>query len=116
LVHPTAASRGERSAKLLEDTALARGMFGPLMDRAGFVEMTPAASMILGLGPDSIWILRFMKHDATRAALRKPRGMLEGDQVVRGRLTRSYTDHVREHVLDTIDPGDQVARSGWMGL
>jgi hypothetical protein len=36
--------------KLLEDTALARRVFGLLMDRAGFVEMSPAASMILGLG------------------------------------------------------------------
>jgi hypothetical protein len=36
--------------KLLEDTALARGVFGLLMDRAGFVEMTPATSTILGLG------------------------------------------------------------------
>jgi hypothetical protein len=24
--------------------------------------------------------------------------------------------YVREHALDTIDPGDQVARRGWVGL
>jgi hypothetical protein len=36
--------------KLLEDTALACCVFGLLMDRAGLIEMTPAASMILGLG------------------------------------------------------------------
>jgi hypothetical protein len=36
--------------KLLEDTTLACGVFGVLVDRAGFVEMTPAASTILGLG------------------------------------------------------------------
>jgi hypothetical protein len=49
LVEPTAVSRGKRSMKLLEDTAL-RGVFGLLMDRAGFIEMTPASSTILGLG------------------------------------------------------------------
>jgi hypothetical protein len=42
-------SRGERSAKLLEHTALAHGVFGLLMDRARFVEVIPAASTILGL-------------------------------------------------------------------
>jgi hypothetical protein len=36
--------------KLLEDTALALGVFGLLIDRAGFVEVILAASMILGLG------------------------------------------------------------------
>jgi hypothetical protein len=49
LVHPVAVSRSKRSAKLLEDTALARCVFGLLMDRVGFVEMTLAASTILGL-------------------------------------------------------------------
>jgi hypothetical protein len=24
--------------------------------------------------------------------------------------------YVREHALDTIDPGDQVSRSGWVGF
>jgi hypothetical protein len=50
LVHLTAVRRGDRSAKLLEDTALACGVFGLLMDRAGFVEVIPSASTILGLG------------------------------------------------------------------
>jgi hypothetical protein len=50
LVHPTAVSRGERSAKLLEDMALACGVLGLVMNRAGFVEVIPAASTILGLG------------------------------------------------------------------
>jgi hypothetical protein len=50
LVHPTAVSRDERSAQLLEDVALARSVFGLLMDREGFVEMTPAASTLLCLG------------------------------------------------------------------
>jgi hypothetical protein len=46
-----AVSRGERSVKLLEDMALARGVFRLLMDRAGFVEVIPATSTIVGLGP-----------------------------------------------------------------
>jgi hypothetical protein len=50
LVHLAAVSRSKRSAKLLQDTARARCVFGLLMDWAGFVEMTPAASTILGLG------------------------------------------------------------------
>jgi hypothetical protein len=45
-----AVGRSKRSTKLLEDMALARRVFGLLTDRAGFIEMTPAASMILGLG------------------------------------------------------------------
>jgi hypothetical protein len=43
-------SRSERSAKLLENTTLTRSVFGLLNDRAGFVEVIPAASTILGLG------------------------------------------------------------------
>jgi hypothetical protein len=42
--------RSERSTNLLEDTALARSVFGVLVDRAGFVEMAPAASTMLCLG------------------------------------------------------------------
>jgi hypothetical protein len=40
----------ERSTKLLEDTTLASCVFGILVDRAGLVEVTPAASKILDLG------------------------------------------------------------------
>jgi hypothetical protein len=47
LVQPGAVSRGERSAKILEDTALACGVLGVLVDRTGLVEVTPAASTIL---------------------------------------------------------------------
>jgi hypothetical protein len=39
--------RSKRSTKLLEDTTLACDVFGLLVDRAGFVEMIPAASTIL---------------------------------------------------------------------
>jgi hypothetical protein len=45
-----AVSHGERSAKLLEDAALSHGVLGLLVNRAGFVEVVPAASTILGLG------------------------------------------------------------------
>jgi hypothetical protein len=40
----------KRSANLLEDTALARRVFGLLVDTAGFIEVIPAASMILRVG------------------------------------------------------------------
>jgi hypothetical protein len=49
-VQLAAMSRSKRSTDLLEDTALARRVFRILVDRAGFVEVTPAASTILGLG------------------------------------------------------------------
>jgi hypothetical protein len=42
-------SRRERSSKLLEDTTMARHVFGLLMDRVGFIEVIPAASMILDI-------------------------------------------------------------------
>jgi hypothetical protein len=42
-----AVSRGERSAKLLEDMALACGVLGLLVDRAGFIEVIAVASTIL---------------------------------------------------------------------
>jgi hypothetical protein len=43
-------SRSERSTKLLEDTALACCVFRVLVDTTGFVEVVPAASMILFMG------------------------------------------------------------------
>jgi hypothetical protein len=42
--------RSKRSTKLFEDTALARRVFGVLMNRVGFVKVTSTASTILGLG------------------------------------------------------------------
>jgi hypothetical protein len=47
LVQLAAVSRGKRSAKLFDDTALACGVLGVFMDRAGLVEVIPAASTIL---------------------------------------------------------------------
>jgi hypothetical protein len=38
--------RSKRSAKLLEDMTLACGVFELLVERAGFVEVIPAASTI----------------------------------------------------------------------
>jgi hypothetical protein len=46
LVYLTAMGRCDRSTKLLEDTALASHVFGILVDRVGFVELTHAASVI----------------------------------------------------------------------
>jgi hypothetical protein len=42
-----AVGRSKRLAKLLEDTTLACSVFGLFVDGAGFVEVIPAASMIL---------------------------------------------------------------------
>jgi hypothetical protein len=47
LVQLVAVSRGKRSAKLLENTALVCGVLGVLVDRTGLVDVTPAASTIL---------------------------------------------------------------------
>jgi hypothetical protein len=47
LVQPAAVGRDKRSAKLLEDTTLACGVFGVLVDRTGLVEVIPAVSTIL---------------------------------------------------------------------
>jgi hypothetical protein len=47
LVQLVTVSRGDRSVKLFEDTALACGVLGVLVDRIGLVEVTPTASTIL---------------------------------------------------------------------
>jgi hypothetical protein len=49
-VHLAAIGRSKRSSKLLEDTALASRVFGVLVNRVGFVEVTPAVSTIWCLG------------------------------------------------------------------
>jgi hypothetical protein len=49
-IHLAAMSHSERSTKLLEDTTLACYVFRILVDRAGFVELVHAASMILYMG------------------------------------------------------------------
>jgi hypothetical protein len=52
--------RSKRSLKLLEDTTLASRMLGILVDRARFVEVTPAASTIWCLGSRFDLDLAFM--------------------------------------------------------
>jgi hypothetical protein len=47
LVQLAVVSRGKRSAKLFEDTALACCVPGIFMDRVGLVKVVPAASTIL---------------------------------------------------------------------
>jgi hypothetical protein len=46
LVQPAAVSRSKRSTKLFEDTALACGVLGVLVDRTGLVKVIPASSTI----------------------------------------------------------------------
>jgi hypothetical protein len=50
LVQPAAVGRSKRLAKLLEDTTLACGVFGLLVDRTGLIEVIPTASTILRVG------------------------------------------------------------------
>jgi hypothetical protein len=50
LVQSTAMGCSKRSTKLLEDTALARRVFGLPVDRAGLIEVIPATSTILRVG------------------------------------------------------------------
>jgi hypothetical protein len=46
-VQPAAMSRGKRSMKLIEDTALACCVLGVFVDRAGLIEVITAASTFL---------------------------------------------------------------------
>jgi hypothetical protein len=62
LVQPAVVSRGKRSAKLFEDTALACGVLGVFMDRSGLVEVIPTASTILMV--ESIFDLDLALHVA----------------------------------------------------
>jgi hypothetical protein len=117
LVHPTTVSRGERSAKLLEDTALVCGVLGLLVNREGFIEVIPAASTILGLGSGFNLVLAL--HEAccyvssVTQAKRHARGQ-RGWARAFGALTNF--DRIREDALDTMNPSDQVARSWWVGF
>jgi hypothetical protein len=62
LVQPAAVSCGKRSVKLLEDTTLACGVLGVLMDRVGLIDVIPAASTILMV--ESRFDLDFALHVA----------------------------------------------------
>jgi hypothetical protein len=48
-VQLAAVGRSKGSTKLIEDTTQACGVFGLLMDRAGFIEVIAAASTIVGV-------------------------------------------------------------------
>jgi hypothetical protein len=52
----------KRSTEVLEDMTLVNHVFGMLMDSVGFIEVTPAASTIWGLG--SIFDLDLTLHVA----------------------------------------------------
>jgi hypothetical protein len=110
-------SRGKRSAKLFEDTALACGVLGVFVDRTGLIEVTVAASTILMVES------RFDLDLALHVALCYACGIAQAKRHAGCRRSRARTlaaltdfDCVKEHVLDTIDSNDQVARSGWVGL
>jgi hypothetical protein len=94
---------GKRSTKLFEDTALECGVLGVLVDRAGFIEVIHAASMILRIES------RFDLDLALHVAWCHARGVAHAKRHARGaRVFDALTtfDCVREHVLDTIDPSD----------
>jgi hypothetical protein len=105
-VHLVMIGYSERSSKLLEDTALVSRVFGILVDGAGFVEVTPATSTILGLG--SRFDLDLVLHV----------GMLEGDKVLRGCLTRSQTVIVSESMPSTqsIPAIRSLGVGGWVSV
>jgi hypothetical protein len=109
--------RSKRLTKLLEDTALARRVFGLLMEWAGFIEMTPAASTILG--PGSGFNLDLALHVARcYTSCVAQAKMHAGRRRGRARVFDALIDfdRVGKHALDTINPGDQVPRSGWLGF
>jgi hypothetical protein len=109
-------SRGERSTKLLEHTALASRVFGVLVDRARVVEVTSAVPTMWGLGS------RFDLDLALHVARRYMSCVLQTERHSgwrsrgRARALDAFADldRVREHVFDAIKPRDKVARSGWV--
>jgi hypothetical protein len=62
LVQPAVVSRGKRSVKLFEDTTLACGVLGVLVDRTGLINVIPVASTILMV--ESIFDLDLALHVA----------------------------------------------------
>jgi hypothetical protein len=115
LVQPAAVGRGKRSAKLLEDTALACGVLGVLVDMTGLVKVILAASTILRVAS------RFDLDLALHVAGCYVSGFAQAKRHAGGRMSHARVfdaltdfDCVREHTLDTIDPSDQVARSRWV--
>jgi hypothetical protein len=106
-------SHGKRSAKLFEDTALACGVLGVLVDRTRLVKVIPVASTISRV--ESRFDLDLALHVAgcyvsdIAQTKRHARGARAFDAL-------TDFDRVGGHVLGTIDSSDQVARVGWVGL
>jgi hypothetical protein len=95
-------SRGERSSKLLEYSALTNRVLGVLVDGAGVVEVTPAIPTIWCVGS------RFDLHLALHVAGRYMSCILQAkshaeddDGVLRGHLTHSQTLIVSEIMPST---------------
>jgi hypothetical protein len=87
--------------------ALVCSVFGVLVDRAGLVEVIPAASTILRVES------RFDLDLAHHVARCYVSGIAQAKRHVGGQRSRARAfdsltdlDCVREHTLDTIDPGD----------
>jgi hypothetical protein len=97
-VHLAVIGRSKRSSKLVDDMALASRVLGILVDRIGFIKVTPAASRVWYLGSK---FDQDLAHHVAGATLRKPRGMLDEDEVLRGRLTRSQTLIMSESMPST---------------
>jgi hypothetical protein len=115
LVQPAAVSRGKRSAKLFEDTALACGVLGVLVDRTGLVKVILVASTILMVES------RFDLDLALHVARCYVSGIAQAKRHAGGRRSRARTldaltdfDCIGDHIPDMINPSDQVARSGWV--
>jgi hypothetical protein len=83
--------RGKRSSKLLDDTALASRVLGILVDRVGFVEVTPAVSMIWCLGSRFDLDLALHVAGCYVSCILQAKGKLDDDEVLRECLTRSQT-------------------------
>jgi hypothetical protein len=98
-----AMSRGERSSKILEHTALARRVFGVLVDWAWVVEVTLAVSAIWCLGSRFDLDLAFHVAIWYVSCVLQAKDMLDDDNggVLRVHLTRSQTQIVSESILST---------------
>jgi hypothetical protein len=116
LVQLAVVSRGKRSTKLLDDTALACCVLGALVDRAGLIDVIPATSTILRI--ESRFDLDLALHLARCYAS----GIAQDKRHAGGRRSHARTLDVLVdfyciggRIPDMTDPSDQVARSGWVG-
>jgi hypothetical protein len=88
------------------------------MDRERVVEVTSAVSAMWCLGPR--FDLDLVLHVARRYVSCVPQAKRHAGRRSGGpaRALGTFTDLdcVGEHVLDAIEPREQVARSGWVGF